>query len=67
MYKLYTESDYFQKWDVSTLAVPAKSSQSLNWKLLYYISDGVKRLFSLSFYKNRKSNNFSLESKGKAG
>lgn len=54
MYKLYTESDYFQKWDVSTLAVPAKSSQSLNWKLLYYISDGVKRLFFSFFLQESK-------------
>lgn len=51
MYKLYTENDYFQKWDVS---IPAKSSQSLNWKLLNYISDGVKRLFFSFFLQESK-------------
>lgn len=37
-----------------TYPLPAKSSQSLNWKLLNYISDGVKRLFFSFFLQESK-------------
>lgn len=37
-----------------TYPLPAKSSQSLNWKLLNYISDGVKLFFSFFLQESKE-------------